>query len=69
MPVWHDFKQLLSITISCILWYGYTNFSNYSFVCKPTECAFRNEGGENPLAIAIEAWDLVVSKPMRDMGF
>ena len=43
---------------------------NYPFACKLTKCAFRNEGGENPLAIVnvTEASDYAANKPMRDMG-
>ena len=41
----------------------------YLFACKPTKRALRNKREEKILVVAIEAVNLVASKPMGGMGF
>ena len=49
-----------------ILCYGYKNNPKILFTCKPTKFAFINEIDEKLVAIAIEAWDLVATKPILE---
>ena len=51
------------------LCYGHMNSPKYSFACKHIKSVFRKDKDKELLAIAIEACDLVASKPMGGMGF